>query len=236
MRLNTPPPSPPHQRPHSKAGAEVKAQAAHPLSFQARGREIHVSACNVEAIGLRGFVVRVMQELSLTMAVKVDFNMNSNAIIGTWEDVFLAERCYTTVLGISSRVYRCFSFTHEPERNLCYLILEEENRRSLPFLPDFQFKAMVICWYNAQREVTAVQVEYDQLSFYMHCLGLHAAHQWLTRRVITPAILTWAKAYVASGVVHPLTFLLQVAFFTFCFLRLFVTTNVGQCCLSCSSS
>lgn len=228
--LSTPPSSP------VGGGVVKKERAAHPLRFHACDRrEINVSACNVKAIGLQAFVVRIMQELSLSMGTHVDFNMNSNAILSTWDDVFLAEKCYTTVLGISSRVYRCFAFTHEPERNLCYLIIEEENRRSVPFLPDFGFKAMVICRYDAQREVCAVQVEYDQLGFYMHCVGLHAAHQWLSRRVVTPAVVVWVKAYAASGAVHPLTFLLQVAFFTFCFLRLFVTSNVAQCCLSCSS-
>ncbi|KAG8467019.1 hypothetical protein KFE25_000335 [Diacronema lutheri] len=233
--LDTPPPSP--AQPHRRSGAAAgKEGAVHPLRFHiCDRREIHVSACSVKAVGLRDFVVTIMRELSLSMATNVDFNMNSNAILGTWEDVFLAEKCYTTVLGISSRVYRCFAFTHEPERRLCYLMLEEDNLRSLPFLPPFKFKAMVICWYNSKREVTAVQVEYDQLGFYLHCLGLHAAHGWLSRRVLTPAVVTWAKAYVASGVVHPFTFLLQVAFFTFCFLRLFVTTNIAQCCLSCSS-
>jgi hypothetical protein len=207
-------------------------KAAHPLQFQiCDSREIHVSACNVRAEGLQAFVVRIMEELSLSMGKNVDFNMNSNAIFGNWVDVFKGEKCYTTVLGIKSRTYRCFSFTHEPERQLCYLILEEENLRSVGFLPDFAFKAMILCWYDSKREVCKVEVSYDQLGFYMHCLGLFAAHQWLTRRVLTPAIVILAKAYLASGLAGPLNFLLQVAFFVYCF-----TSNFGQCCFSCSTS
>ncbi|KAJ1636529.1 hypothetical protein T492DRAFT_958548 [Pavlovales sp. CCMP2436] len=218
-------------------GKDGQEKVAHPLQFQiCDSREIHVSACNVRADGLQGFVTRIMQELSLSMGKNVDFCMNSNAIIGNWEDVFKAEKCYTTVLGIKSRTYRCFSFTHEPEHQLCYLILEEDNLRSVGYLPDFKFKAMVLCWYDSKREVCKVEVQYDQLGFYMHCLGLFAAHQWLSRRVLTPVIVMSAKAYLASGLVGPLSFLLHVVFFTVCFLRIFVTSNVGQCCFSCSTS
>ena len=199
-------------------------------------REIHVAPCNVLAVGLREFVPRIMQELSLTMGTNVEFNMNSNAILSKWEDVFLAEKCYTTVLGISKRVYHCFGYTHEPARRLCYLILEEENHRSIGWLPTFEFKAMVICYYNAAREVTAVQVEYDQLGFYLNCLGLYALHAFIARKFTTPLAVVWARMYTATGVVHPFTFLLQVVALTALFLRLFVTSNMAACCFACAQS
>jgi hypothetical protein len=245
MKLRTPPGSPPQERelagddgrPVSDASMCVFKGRDRLFKFEvADQREIHVSPCNVRAIGLRDFVTIVMKELSLSMGKRVEFNMNSNAIIDTWEDVFIAEKCYTNLLGISQREYRCFAFTHEPAKRLCYLILEEQNHRSTSWLPSFQFKAMVICWYDERKEVTNVQVEYDQLGFYMHCFGLHRLHQAFTRRVLSPLLLRWARAYTASWLIGLLTFFLHVAFFTFLFLRIFVTSNVGQCCLSCSSS
>jgi len=174
------------------------------------GREIHVMACNVQAVGLRDFVVKITKQLELKMGPQVDFNMNSNAILSRWVDVFKAEKVYTTVLGIARRDYRCSSFTHEPARRLCYLILEELNHRSFTWLPAFTFKAMVICRYDEQRAVTSVRVEYDQLGFYMNCIGLVAAYEWFTRVVTTPAACAWARAYLSTGLVGPVTFSLQL--------------------------
>jgi hypothetical protein len=236
--MRTPPPSPPHHHTKLDAGSVGDVDDADRPQFKfspcGSTREIHVTPCNVQAVGLREFVPRIMRQLSLAMGPAVEFDMNSNALIGSWDDVFVAERCYTTVLGISRREYRCFSFTHEPARRLCYLILEEKNYRAISWLQPFHFKAMVICWYDASKTVTNVQVQYDQLGFVMHCLGVHALHAALMRNLTTPLAIKWARAYMASGVVHPITFALQVALFTLCFLRLFVTAHVAQCCLSCS--
>lgn len=182
------------------------------------GRIVHVSPCNVEEVGLKNFVPRIMQELSLWMGPDVTFNMCSNAVIKRWDDVFQAEQCYTRLLGISRRIYRCFAFTHEPERKLCYLILEEHNHRSFSFLPAFPFKVMVICWYNEERQVTSVQVEYDQLGFLLHCFGVYALHEWWSRKVATPGLLGVIRLYSATG---PMSFSALVCLLTALFVYVF---------------
>jgi len=55
-----------------------------------------------------------------------------------------------------------------------------------------------------------VDVQYDQMSFFLHCLGMAQAHAWLVEKVITPLALSWAKAFHASGLANPFTFLLQL--------------------------
>eukprot|EP00304_Pavlova_gyrans_P015262 CAMPEP_0206060644 /NCGR_PEP_ID=MMETSP1466-20131121/51814_1 /ASSEMBLY_ACC=CAM_ASM_001126 /TAXON_ID=44452 /ORGANISM="Pavlova gyrans, Strain CCMP608" /LENGTH=187 /DNA_ID=CAMNT_0053435983 /DNA_START=12 /DNA_END=571 /DNA_ORIENTATION=+ len=185
----------------SRKSSEYKA--TNPLThtqYISDGRRIDTAPCNVEEWGLRNFVLRIMEELDLNIGTDVQFNMNSNAVINKWQDVFLAEKCYTTVLGISRRKYRAFSYIHEPAKKLCYLMLEEENYRSVSWMPTFTFKVMVVCWYDDTRRVTAVDVEYDQLGFYMHCLGAHALHQAFNRRV-TPLAMVFLRLYVKSGVV-----------------------------------
>ena len=102
------------------------------------------------------------------------------------------------------------AFTHEPERKLAYFILEEHNERSLPFLPGFDFYVLVFTYYNEKREVTAVDVQYDQLSFFLHCVGLAQLHAWFMEMVVTPVAVIWAKMYLRTGLVNPLTFLMQL--------------------------
>lgn len=163
----------------------------------------------VAQVGLENFIRAITQPLNLHLPDKVKFNMNGQGIMRSWEDVYLAERVYTRCLGISKRIYQTHAFTHEPDRKLAYFVLEEHNERSLWFLPGFDFYVLVFTYYDDQKNVTRVDVQYDQMSFFLHCMGLAQAHAWLVERIITPFALTWARLYFASGVVNPVTFLLQ---------------------------
>jgi hypothetical protein len=163
----------------------------------------------VAQVGLENFIRAITQPLNLTLPDKVKFNMNGQGIMQSWEDVYLAERVYTRCLGISKRIYQTHAFTHEPDRKLAYFVLEEHNERSLWFLPGFDFYVLVFTYYDDEKNVTRVDVQYDQMSFFLHCMGLAQARAWLVERIITPFVLLWARLYFASGFVNPFTFLLQ---------------------------
>lgn len=164
----------------------------------------------VAQVGLENFIRSVTLPLNLHLTEEVKFNMNGQGRMQSWEDVYLAERVYTRCLGISKRIYQTHGYTHEPNRKLAYFILEEHNERSLWFLPDFDFFVLVFTYYDDKKNVTRVDVQYDQMSFFLHCLGLAQAHAWLVESVITPIALVWARVYSASGLVNPFTFLLQL--------------------------
>lgn len=174
-----------------------------------------IDACKylVAQAGLENFIRSVVTPLNLTLPNTVRFNMNGQGRMQTWEDVYLAERVYTQCLGISKWIYQTHAYTNEPERKLVYFILEEHNERSSPFLPGFDFYVLVFCHYNEMREVTAVDVQYDQMSFFLHCMGIAQASAWFVERVVTPIAIFWAKIYQKTGMVNPLTFILQLILF-----------------------
>lgn len=72
---------------------------------------------------------------------------------------------------------------------------------------------LFFCYYNDNKEVTAVDVQYDQMSFFLHCMGLAQAHAWFVEHVITRIAITWAKAFHMTGLVNPFTFTLQLILF-----------------------
>lgn len=173
-------------------------------------KNVHVEQCLVVKDGLESFIRAIVKQLDLHLEDNVLFDMNSQGILQRWEDVFLVEKTYTACLGISKRTYRCHGYTHEPDRRLTYFILDERNERSLPILPAFSFHVMIFCHYNAAKAVTRVEVQYDQLSFYLHCVGLEAFHRWTVRNIVTPLAYCWMTIFRATGVVNPITFLLQL--------------------------
>eukprot|EP00581_Thalassiosira_minuscula_P012527 CAMPEP_0183729226 /NCGR_PEP_ID=MMETSP0737-20130205/29972_1 /TAXON_ID=385413 /ORGANISM="Thalassiosira miniscula, Strain CCMP1093" /LENGTH=245 /DNA_ID=CAMNT_0025961373 /DNA_START=119 /DNA_END=853 /DNA_ORIENTATION=- len=172
--------------------------------------EIEARKCLVAHAGLENFIRNIVKPLGLSLPDQVKFNMNGQGIMHSWEDVYFAERLYTRCLGISKRIYQTHAFTHEPDRRLAYFILEEHNERSLSFLPGFDFYVLVFTYYDESKNVTRVDVQYDQMSFFLHCMGLAQGHAWLVENVITPFALCWARAYHASGFVNPFTFLMQL--------------------------
>lgn len=161
-------------------------------------------------VGLENFIRSIVAPLNLKLPDAVRFNMNGAGRLQSWEDVYLAERVYTRCLGISKRIYQTHSYTHEPDKKLAYFILEEHNERSMSFLPGFDFYVLVFTYYDDANNVTAVDVQYDQVSFFLHCMGVVQAQAWFMERVVTPVVLVWAKAYNASGLVNPFTFMLQL--------------------------
>eukprot|EP00573_Skeletonema_grethae_P005908 CAMPEP_0201697692 /NCGR_PEP_ID=MMETSP0578-20130828/12456_1 /ASSEMBLY_ACC=CAM_ASM_000663 /TAXON_ID=267565 /ORGANISM="Skeletonema grethea, Strain CCMP 1804" /LENGTH=238 /DNA_ID=CAMNT_0048183933 /DNA_START=82 /DNA_END=798 /DNA_ORIENTATION=+ len=197
---------------HSTIG-QFTAKTTSPKRILEKHESIDARKCLVAQAGLENFIQSITEPLDLTLPNAVRFNMNGNGRMQTWEDVYMAERVYTQCLGISKRIYQMHAFTHEPDRKLAYFILEEHNERSLPFLPGFDFYVLVFTYYNDRNEVTAVDVQYDQLSFFLHCVGLAQMHAWFMERVVTPFAIVWAKAYNMSGLVNPFTFLLQLILF-----------------------
>ena len=186
------------------------AKHTSPEHIMQKHDRIDAPKCLVANVGLENFIRGVVRPLNLRLPDRVDFNMNGRGRMRSWEDVFLAERVYTSCLGISKRIYQMHAFTHEPERRLAYFVLEEHNERSWPCLPAFDFYVLVFTYYDAARNVTRVDVQYDQLSFFLHCLGLAQGHAWWVETVVTPLALAWARAYHASGLAGPATFLLQL--------------------------
>jgi hypothetical protein len=92
--------------------------------------------------------------------------------------------------------------------------MEEFNQRSYPFLPEFSCHILIFCWYNTEtRSVTKVSVQYDQYSFFLHCLGIERLWRWVIGNILTPPARLWAKAYFATGLVNPFTFVAQIALF-----------------------
>ncbi|KAL7531290.1 hypothetical protein ACHAXR_003954 [Thalassiosira sp. AJA248-18] len=171
---------------------------------------IDAQKCLVAHVGLENFIRNIVAPLDLQLPDRVKFNMNGQGRMQSWEDVYMAERVYTRCLGISKRIYQTHAFTHEPDQKLAYFILEEHNERSLPFLPGFDFYVLVFTYYDDQRNVTRVDVQYDQMSFFLHCMGLAGLQAWLVESVITPLVLVWARMFHDSGLVNPFTFLLQL--------------------------
>mmetsp|Transcript_16191 Transcript_16191/g.26491 ORF Transcript_16191/g.26491 Transcript_16191/m.26491 type:complete len:221 (-) Transcript_16191:996-1658(-) len=167
----------------------------------------------VAQAGLENFIRSIVAALELKLPNTVRFNMNGQGVMQTWEDVYMAEKVYTQCLGISKRIYQCHAYTHEPQNKLAYFILEEHNERSSRLLPGFDFYVLVFCYYNDKKEVTAVDVQYDQMSFFLHCMGLAQAHAWFVEHVITRIAITWAKAFHMTGLVNPFTFTLQLILF-----------------------
>mmetsp|Transcript_6274 Transcript_6274/g.10486 ORF Transcript_6274/g.10486 Transcript_6274/m.10486 type:complete len:238 (+) Transcript_6274:101-814(+) len=189
------------------------AKTTSPKRILEKHDSIDARKCLVAQVGLENFIRSITAPLDLTLPNAVRFNMNGNGRMQTWEDVYMAERVYTQCLGISKRIYQMHAFTHEPDKKLAYFILEEHNERTLPFLPGFDFHVLVFTYYNDRNEVTAVDVQYDQLSFFLHCFGLAQLHAWFVEQVMTPLTIVWAKAYHNSGLVNPFTFMLQLILF-----------------------
>ncbi len=177
-----------------------------------KNQTINVGTSSVREIGLENFIRSIIHEIDLKLTSKVEFNLNERGILYTWNDVFEVERAYSRCLGISKRLYNCHAYTHEPQKKLAYFILEEYNERIASFLPEFKFFVIVFCYYDANRNVTKVEVQYDQMSFFLHCLGVIQLHRWFSGNVLTPFAITWMRLYKATGLVHPITFLAQIGF------------------------
>lgn len=213
-------------RPHGSEALKHSVKHLEPYTKQAVGNftsatispehvldkhgRIDAQKCLVAHVGLENFIRSIVRPLDLRLPDEVKFNMNGQGRMQSWEDVYLAERVYTRCLGISKRIYQTHSYTHEPERKLAYFVLEERNERSLSFLPTFDFYVLVFTYYDEAKNVTRVDVQYDQMSFFLHCMGLAQGHAWMVERVITPVAVAWARAYHASGLVNPFTFLFQL--------------------------
>lgn len=210
-------------QPYTKSAVgHFTAKTTSPEHIIHKHNEIDARKCLVAHVGLESFIRHIVQPLDLHLPDAVRFNMNGQGRMQSWEDVYLAERVYTRCLGISKRIYQTHAFTHEPEKRLAYFVLEEHNERSLSFLPGFDFYVLVFTYYDEQRNVTRVDVQYDQMSFFLHCMGLAQAQAWLVERVITPLVLVWAKAFYASGLVNPFTFLIQLLVVPFLFIYWFL--------------
>ena len=162
----------------------------------------------VQTVGLEPFIRTIVKQIDLQLVDKVVFDMNSQGFFYSWSDVFAVEKTYTACLGIARRLYTCHGFYHEPSRRLTYFVLEERNERTIG--PAFDFQAMVFCHYNERKEVTKVVVQYDQLSFYLHCLGIIGFHRWMSANVLTPLAMIWIKPYMALWRAHPATFLVYL--------------------------
>lgn len=182
---------------------------------QLRQEKIEVGTCNVFEIGLEKFIRRIVKELDLHLEKEVSFNLNERAMLFEWNRVFEVEKVYSTCLGISERHYKCHSYIHKPNSGLTYFILEETNKRTWSFLPEFNFHVIVFCYYDKKRKnVTKVEVQYDQLSFFLCCLGLAQFNRWMIANIVTPLACIWMRMYKLTGAVHPVTFLLQVMMVT----------------------
>lgn len=200
-------------QPYSKSPiGNFTAKTTSPELILKKHTKIDAQKSLVAQVGLENFIRSIVRPLDLALPDKVKFNMNGQGRMQSWEDVYLAERVYTRCLGISKRIYQTHAFTHEPDNQLAYFILEEHNERSMRFLPGFDFHVLVFTHYDDQRNVTAVDVQYDQMSFFLHCMGLAQFHAWTMETVVTPIVMVWARAYHASGLVNPFTFLLQLIF------------------------
>lgn len=198
-------------QPYTKAPiGHFTAKSTSPEHIRNKHDKIDAQKNLVAQVGLENFIRSVTIPLNLNLSDKVKFNMNGQGRMQFWEDVYLAERVYTRCLGISKRIYQTHAYTHEPDKKLAYFILEEHNERSLWFLPGFDFYVLVFTYYDDKKNITRVDVQYDQMCFFLHCLGIAQAHAWFVESVITPIALVWARAYTATGLVNPFTFLLQL--------------------------
>jgi hypothetical protein len=201
---------PPQQHKRSEF-PQTKGQSQRLVSAKDQ-REI--GACAVEEVGLQNFIQSIVKEIDLNLTEEVLFNLNDRGVLQKWSDVFQIEATYAKCLGISKRLYQCHSYTHEPSNGVSYFVLEEFNKRTWTFLPEFKFYVLVFCWYDKEtRSVTKVSVQYDQHSFFLHCLGIEGLWRWTIANILTPPAKYWAKAYFATGFVNPFTFIAQIALF-----------------------
>ena len=184
-----------------------------PKSILRKNQSIETPKCLIAHAGLENFIRAVVKPLDLKLSKFVQFNMNGMGRMTSWEDVFFAERVYTKCLGISKRIYQTHSYVHEPEKRLAYFILEEYNERSYSFLPGFDFYVLVFTYYDENLNVTKVDVQYDQIGFFLHCLGLAQINAWIVEEIVTPVALLWAKCFWATGLVSPVTFVMQLVLF-----------------------
>jgi len=176
-----------------------------------REKKILVRRCEIYEVGLERFIRRCMKELDLNMDDRVEFNLNDRGLLHKWKDVFKVERTYSQCLGISKRIYQCHGYTHKPEQRLVYFILEEENKRTYNCLPDFHFHVIILCHYDAAGTLAKVDVRYDQMSFFLHCVGMMGLHTWFVGNILTPIACVWMRVFTAICVVNPFTFLVQIS-------------------------
>jgi hypothetical protein len=173
-----------------------------------------IGSCAVSAVGLENFINAIVKEIDLNLKEDVEFNLNDRGVLFKWKDVYEVEATYAKCLGIRKRLYNVNAFTHEPSNNLAFFVLEEFNHRTYSFLPQFNFHVLVFCYYDPHsRFVTKVSVQYDQHSFFLHCLGVERIWRWTIANLLTPPARLWAKAYVKSGMVNPFTFVAQIVLF-----------------------
>jgi len=178
--------------------------------------KILVRPCEIYEIGLERFIRRCMKELNLNMSDIIEFNLNDRGLLYKWNEVFKVERTYSQCLGISKRIFQCHGYTHKPEQRLVYFILEEENKRTYACLPEFHFHVIVLCYYDAAGTLEKVDVRYDQMSFFLHCVGMMRLHTWFVGNVLTPIACAWMRVFTTIGFVNPFTFLLQIALGMWC--------------------
>ena len=170
-----------------------------------------VGMCDVHEIGLENFIRQIVKVQHLNLGTDVVFNLNDRGIIYKWDDVFTIERTYSRCLGISERYYTCHGYILKSEESVGYFILEEFNKRSYSFLPGFSFFVMVSVHFDPKtRTVTKVDVQYDQMSFFLHVLGIQNAWRWMIGNILTPVAMAWMALFRWTRCVNPLTFLLQL--------------------------
>lgn len=175
---------------------------------------VEVGYCEISEIGLENFINRIVDEADLNVVDKCEFNLNEKGIMHSFKDVYDVEATYSRCLGISKRLYTCNSYTHEPDRCMCYLVLEEFNERTYSFLPEFSCHILIFCWYDKNtRSLTKVSVQYDQQCFFLHCFGIIDGWRWFVGNIVTPPAGLWAKMFLATGYVNPFTFWAQIFLF-----------------------
>ncbi len=86
-----------------------------------------IDACKylVAQVGLENFIRSIVAALDLKLPNAVRFNMNGQAVMHTWEDVYMAEKTYTQCLGISKRVYQLHVYNPAPAKKFTFSILDE---------------------------------------------------------------------------------------------------------------
>jgi len=202
-----------------------------------------VGMCDIYEIGLENFIRRIalVRNLSLdeSPGARVVFNLNDRAIIHSWHEVFDIERTYSTCLAIAERIYTCHGYIwkQKPDENVGYFVLEEYNRRTYTWLPNFHYSVVVMVYYDnpASRTITKVDVQYDQLSFFLHVLGLQQVWRWYISNIMTPVAMLWMKVYRKTGFVNPVTFVLQLILFSVIGYQVMMKVLVNLMLISSSS-
>ena len=186
----------------------------HPNRLMSKTGNREIGSCSISEIGLENFINSIVDEINLNLKESVQFNLNDRGLLYKWKDVYEVEATYAKCLGIQKRMYQCHAFTHEPQNNVAYFVLEEFNERTYSFLPEFKFHVLVFCWYDVHtRSVTKVSVQYDQHSFFLHCMGIERIWRFMIGNVLTPPARLWAKLYFMTGLVNPFTFIAQIIVF-----------------------